>query len=65
MIPDWMAIGMIFLVVIGVVWEVGVVIILFGGIGFAVYYACFRKKEYQLVKESNNPAAVQIDGKNA
>ena len=65
MIPDWLALGMIFLVVIGVVWEVGVVIILFGGIGFVVYTVCFHKKEYQPVKEKNDPAAVSLDPKQA
>ena len=65
MIPDWLALGMIFLVVIGVVWEVGVVIILFGGIGYVVYVVCFHKKEYQLVNEKNDPAKVPIDSKQA
>jgi Trk-type K+ transport system membrane component len=42
-----------------------VVIILFGGIGFVVYTVCFHKKEYQPVKEKNDPAAVSLDPKQA
>ena len=63
--PAPLALVMLYLLVIGVVWEVGVVTVILGLIGFFVYTACFHKKEYHNVKENKDPAAVQIDGKEA